>query len=55
MYEKYKELEWISNSNSWMRKAWNVIHTVGPASKEVPESAIAAQSPAQNPDKHILN
>ena len=24
--------------------------TVGPASKEVPESAIAAQPPAQNPD-----
>ena len=28
-------------------------HTVGPASNEVPESAIAAQPPAQNPDNHI--
>ena len=29
-----------------------LIHTVGPAIKEVPESAIAAQPPAQNPGKH---
>jgi hypothetical protein len=28
----------------------NLRHTVGPASKEVPESAIAAQPPAQKPD-----
>lgn len=31
------------------------IHTVGPATKEVPESAIAAQPPEQNPNKHIYH
>lgn len=29
------------------------MHTVGPAIKEVPESAIAAQPPPQKPDKQL--
>jgi hypothetical protein len=33
-----------------LKRKGNLRHTVGPASKEVPESAMAAQPPAQKPD-----
>jgi hypothetical protein len=31
----------------------NIEHTVGPASKDVPESTIAAQPPSQTPKNNI--
>jgi hypothetical protein len=52
--KKTKQLLQSQNGESRHGYCRQKIHssklTVGPASKEVPESAIAAQPPAQNPD-----